>query len=280
MSLGFGESVSNVNQAGPTAYMAVHGVPLHAMVQNLGQSNNGYVSVGASNKVLSQGFTTGSHAGVYVLQGIGVNIEGSGGNVPDGSASVSVAVHADSGGKPGAKLFDLLSPTEYAAGHSFFEAPRGTVLDPSTSYVLVWTYHSGAGHRLRRTSSNGEDSGKLDGFSIADAYYLGADLDNLTVDSGGNALEIAVYGDPPPDATGRPVVLASAEDAGILAVDTSRIGDPTGSPMWVTRNRRASCTTSPTAGSGSTATLRPWWAPTRSNTGSLAAAPRIPWSSR
>ena len=39
--------------------MAVLGVPLHAMVQNLGQANDGYRTVGGTNKVLSQGFTTG-----------------------------------------------------------------------------------------------------------------------------------------------------------------------------------------------------------------------------
>ena len=40
--------------------MAVLGEPLEAMVQNLGQTNNGYVSADTTNDVLSQGFTTGS----------------------------------------------------------------------------------------------------------------------------------------------------------------------------------------------------------------------------
>ena len=212
VSLHVGESVSNVDQAGPTAYMAVHGVPLHAMVQNLGQTDSGYRSVGGTNKVLTQGFTTGSDADGYELLGIGVNIEGSGGNVPDGSASVSVAVHADSGGKPGAKLFDLLSPTEYAAGHNFFEAPRRTTLAASTSYVMVWSHLGGTVHRLRKTGSNSEDSGARTGFSMANAFYQGADLDNLAVDTGSDVLEMAVYtaAPPPGNATGRPVVLASA----------------------------------------------------------------------
>ena len=232
VSLVPGRRLSGVDNAGNTVLMAVYGVPLDALVQNLGQTDNSYVSAGAGNTVVSQGFTTGSNVDGYPLTGIGVNIEGSGAQIPDNAASVSVSVHADSSGKPGAKLFDLLSPTEYAAGLSFFEAPRGTVLDPSTSYVLVWTYNSGAGHRLRRTSSNGEDSGKLDGFSIADAYYLGADVDNLTVDSGGNSLEIAVYTleGALANASGRPVVLMSAEGPGILAADTWRIADVDGLP--------------------------------------------------
>ncbi|WP_420444663.1 choice-of-anchor R domain-containing protein [Candidatus Poriferisodalis sp.] len=201
------------------------------MVQNLGQANDGYRTVGSGTvKALTQGFTTGSVVGGYELQGIGVNIEGSGSNFPDGPTSVSVAVHADSGGKPGAKLFDLVSPSEFAVGHSFFEAPRGATLEPSTSYVLVWRYLGGTVHRLRKTGSNGEDSGALTGFSLANAFYQGVDLDNLAVDTGSDVLEMAVYSPTKivVNATGRPVVLASAEDAGVLAVDTSGIGDPDG----------------------------------------------------
>ena len=133
--------------------MALLGEPLEAMVQNLGQANKGYRTVGSTSvKALTQGFTTGNANFGYRLQGIGVNIEGSGNNFPDGPTSVSVALHADSSGKPGAKLVDLVSPTEYAAGHSFFEAPPGTHLRKGTSYVLVWRHLGGTVHRLRKTS--------------------------------------------------------------------------------------------------------------------------------
>ena len=174
-------------------YIAVHGEPLDAMVQNLGQTNNSHVSAGSTNKVVSQGFTTGSDTFGYRVQGIGVNIEGSGSNYPDGPTSVSVAVHADSNGRPGRKLFDLVSPGEFGAGHSFFEAPPGTHLAPDTSYVLVWSHVTGTTHRLQKTASNSEDSGKATGSSIANAFYRGADLGSLSEDSGGNAVEIAVY---------------------------------------------------------------------------------------
>ncbi len=181
-------------------FMAVLGEPLHAMVQNLGQADNSFLTVGTANSVVTQGFTTSPNAAGYELQGIGVNIEGSdsvGGvaQVPDDATSVSVAVYsADADGKPAAKLFDFLSPTEYAPGHSFFEAPAGTTLAANTSYVVVWSHLGGAAHRLQQTSSNGEDAGAFAGFSIADVFYRGANLANLAVDSGGNSLEIAVYG--------------------------------------------------------------------------------------
>ena len=211
-------------------HMAVLGEPLYAMVSNLGQTDNGHHSLGsASTKVASQGFTTGSQPVDYPLEGIGVNIEGSGSSYPDGPTSVSVAVHADSNGKPGEKLFDLISPTEYGAGHSFFEAPPGTNLAPDTSYVLVWRHLGGTWHRLRRTSSDGEDSGAALGSSIASALYRGADLTSLSADSGGNALEIAVYTSTEiGNATGRPRVLPAAESPAFLFADTSGIADADG----------------------------------------------------
>ena len=142
-------------------YMAVLGEPLNAMVQNLGQTDNGFVEVGgASAKVVSQGFTTGSNEFGYRVKGIGVEIEGSSNRVPDGPTSVSVSVHAgDRDGKPGRKLFELVSPGEYAAGHVFFEAPQGTHLAPDTHVVLVWRHLRGTEHRLHRTTDDGEDSG-------------------------------------------------------------------------------------------------------------------------
>ena len=210
--------------------LAILGEPLYALVQNLGQADNAYHSIGgASSKVVTQGFTTGSKEDGYDFLGIGVEIEGSDAQVPDGPTFVSVAVHADSGGQPGAKLFDLVSPTEFAPGHSFFEAPRGTTLEPSTSYVMVWTYNGGTWHRLQRTTSDGEDTGKLTGSGIADAYYRGANVSSLSVDSGGHSLQIAVYTNN--NATGRPVILSPVDEARVLYAHTLDIADADGIPF-------------------------------------------------
>ena len=215
-------------------YVTVFGEPLFAMTSNLGRSDNGYASIGGTNaKVVSQGFRTGPDADGYEMLGIGVEIEGSDAQVPDGPTFVSVAVHAHSGGKPGAKLFDLISPTEFAPGHSFFEAPRGTRLDASTSYVMVWRYNAGTWHRLQQTSSDGEDSGSLPMFWVSDSYYRGADLENLSEDSDSNALQIAVYTNTPPpgNATGRPVILSPVDEAGVLYAHTFDIADADGIPF-------------------------------------------------
>ena len=109
---------------------------------------------------------------------------------------MSVAVHTDSGGKPGDKLFNLVSPDQYAAGElAFFEAPTGTYLDPDTSYVMVWTKLNGEDHRLDRTASDDEESLGLKGFSLADAFYRGSSLSSLTASASSHALKIAVYGE-------------------------------------------------------------------------------------
>ena len=173
--------------------MAFLGEPLVAMAQNLGQTDNGYLPVGgARTRCCRRDSRPASDAFGYRLQGIGVNIEGSDSNFPDDSASVSVAVHADTSGQPGAKLFDLVSPTEYRAGHSFFEAPPGAYLDPSTAYVLVWSHISGTPHRLRKTKVDAEDAGARAGASIANEFYQGPP-GRLAQASTGDALEIAVY---------------------------------------------------------------------------------------
>ena len=190
--------------------MAIDGEPLYVMVQNLGQDDNGYVRVGGSLSptsqdplVLAQPFTTGFGWNRFRFRGIGINIEGSGDSndnaqVPDGPSSVSVALHtSDASGNVGAKLFDLVIPGEFGPGHHFFEAPPGAILSPNTSYAVVWSYLGGTYHRLQKTSSDDDDSGALAGFSIGDRFLVSPRLDGLTSgDSGGNALEIAVYGEP------------------------------------------------------------------------------------
>ena len=175
-------------------YMAVLGEPLDPMVKNLGQTDNSYVYLGATNKVVSQGFTTGSNEFGYRLQGIGVNIEGSGGNYPNSPTSVSVAVYNDRNGRPSGKLFDLFSPAEFGAGHSFFEAPPGATLD--SGHLLRAGMEPPERRRapvaadLQQERGLGRGNGRQ---HRADAYRRGASVGRLSQESCCYALEIAVY---------------------------------------------------------------------------------------
>ena len=68
-----------------------------------------------------------------------------------------------SNGKPGAKLFDLVSPTEFAAGLSFFEAPPGTYADAEHLLRAGLDATSAAPCTgCGSTASDGEDMGPLE----------------------------------------------------------------------------------------------------------------------
>ena len=204
---------------------AILGEPLYAMTSNLGQADSLYITAGGLSAVVSQGFRTGPHE--TRLAGIGFNLNGSGGNLPDGPTSVSVAVYsAAADGKPDAKLFELASPDEYApASLSFFEAPPGTTLEANTAYVVVWNYLGGTAtsHRLQNTTSSAEDSGGLPRFWIEDQAFSGSDLNNLIVLSGNSVLEIAVYTNqditPPKRVTPFPLHSSNADARGIWGND-------------------------------------------------------------
>ncbi len=194
--MGTGTNTDVALPAGHTPYMAIFGEPLHAMVQNFGQTDAGYRSVTSTNKFATNAFTTGPNALGYRFRGVDVNVEGSDSKVPDGRTSVKVSIYtADSNADPDQHVFDLINPDEYKAGHTFFEAPPRAMLDPDTEYVLVWEHLGGTDHRLRRTTADAEDSGKLPGFSIRNTLKAGTALNSLDWSSGGHSLEIAIYGE-------------------------------------------------------------------------------------
>ena len=108
-------------------YMAILGEPLDAMVQNLGRPTTAMRLPTPPTLCCRRDSRPVPPFSATGCRGSASTSKAPAATIPDGPTSVSVAVHADSSGQPGAKLVDLVSPTEYAAGHSFFEAPPGTV---------------------------------------------------------------------------------------------------------------------------------------------------------
>ncbi len=196
-----GSGGAQIATPGDAIYMVVFGEPLHALVQNVGQTkNSNTVTVDTTSTHIAQGFSTGLNPLGYRLQGIGVTIDvvtvmGSD-ELPGDRTNLKVSLYTDSNGQPGQKLFDLVNPDEYKKGPMFFEAPPGTTLEPGTSYVLVWEHLAGKPHHFSQTTGNNEDTGAADGFSIADAFSRGAAVNSLTADTSGNSLLISVYGEP------------------------------------------------------------------------------------
>ena len=176
-----------------------------ALVSNVGQTN----AVGLSSLydnvdgtiINAQQFTTGANAGGYTLTSIEFNIA----TAVSAPANVRAELwSAATNGEPGSKLASLAVPSTVGTGNVAFYAPANTTLAASTKYFAVM-YATGAteGH-LRRSSTDGEDSGAASGWSIANTHY-----DRLTTDtnwtSSNTELKIRVNGFPAAPAAGTSV---------------------------------------------------------------------------
>ena len=121
-----------------------------------------------NNFVLAQGFTTGNAA--TTMESIEVSIR----QTLDASHIATVRAElwsAASGGKPGAKLVDLVVPDVMQQGDAAFSAPAGTTLSANTNYHLVLYTTGQADLRVNATSSEDEDAGGEDGWSISDVTH-------------------------------------------------------------------------------------------------------------
>ena len=135
------------------------------LVSNLATSLGGTTNVlaGGSHPRYASTFTTGPAGGGYGLALVKVymGIGSSGSRTPD------VAIHSDSNGVPGQRLFALDPPDALAGTPDFapFGAPPGTRLAANTTYWVVVGTSSGD-VRLVLTDADGELPGKQPGWSI------------------------------------------------------------------------------------------------------------------
>ena len=195
------------------------------LVSNVSQSGDDSVSTGGNDH--AQLFHTAGATNGYVLTSVIVVSEDTAGDDFD----VEIC-EADADGFPTSTCTALARPGSFAAGNLEFTAPgTGITLNANDNYVVVIKQVGSGSVTLDSTTSGGQDSTGLTGWSIKDKF----DWNNggTWQHKGGSneAIQITVNGYERPanqDATGRPTVLASAEDAGVLAVDTSGIGDPDG----------------------------------------------------
>ena len=148
----------------PNPMAAILGEPLHAMVSNLGEAaaESEPPAVASKNgQTLSQFFETGPNPSDYRLQGVGIVIDGSVADVPDGPESVAVALYRD-----GAKQFDLVSPAAYKAGScTSSRRPRARCWSRTRSTAwpgLTSAARSTTGLDLERRRRRGRAGGLLD----------------------------------------------------------------------------------------------------------------------
>jgi len=157
-------------------------VPLFAQASNRALvSNLAKTSIEGGNvrqQQLAQKFTTGNHSTGYFLQNIQLSVYSRrisrvAGNNPRYIAELwSVA----NNGQPSARIKTLTLPQTLPMGTVTFSAPANTLLEPNTSYFMVFGQRVGAlaaiGGNVAETEDKGEDAGKAAGWSIAnDQYY-------------------------------------------------------------------------------------------------------------
>ena len=137
---------------------------------NLGQSvdPDGHLAghTGRLNVDQAQGFTTGDHLeGEHTIKGIEVKFK----SAPAAGETISASVHARSSGRPGEKLFDLVSPATIVVGDNTFTAPENAVLSANRRYYLVVRAGPSSSMAvLAVTNSDAQDSTSQSGWSIDD----------------------------------------------------------------------------------------------------------------
>ena len=147
----------------PQIAQASHGV----LVSNTGQTTTtaAGLAVGSSlgNKhSQAQQFTTGDNEDEYTLSSVQIYIKDFGGS---DAARVSI-YEADSSGKPSGSLYPLMNPGSVSNNSlNTFTAPANATLEKETKYLVVAEATSGS-YQIGYTSSNAEDSGKANGWSI------------------------------------------------------------------------------------------------------------------
>ena len=131
-------------------------------------SNHGRTLRNSPAQRSAQPFTTGGHAGGYVLRAVQVRL----GNPVPSSGDALVRIFSHDGG-PDTGLVTLVPPASFTADAvNTFTAPAGTRLAPDTTYYVVTTNAADtAGFSVGVTTSGTEDSGAAAGWSIGDGRY-------------------------------------------------------------------------------------------------------------
>ena len=198
------------------------------LVSNVSQSGNERVDLDGNDH--AQLFHTGTPAGGWVLTSLIVVSEDNQGDDFD----VEICEAHNSTEFPTSTCTRLSRPSSFAAGSLKFTHP-GINLNSNDNYVAVFKQAGNEDVSLDATTSAGEDSTGLSGWNIKNRFdWKDGNTWKHKGGSSNEAILITVNGydaRAKQDATGRPVILASAEGAPYLFADTSGIADGNGLPF-------------------------------------------------
>ena len=196
------------------------------LVSNVGRGADD--SVSTSGNAHAQLFHTAGATHGYTLTSVIVVSEDTQGDDFD----VDIC-EVSSSGFPTSRCTALTRPGSFTAGNLKFTHP-GLFLEANTDYTVVIKQRGSQHVTLDSTTSGREDSTGLTGWSIKNKYDVKVSGDWEHKSGSNEAIQITVNGyetTANTRATGRPVVLASAEGAGILFADTENIADANGLPI-------------------------------------------------
>ncbi len=171
------------------------------LVKNTGQTPSGANVLTRTNNQFAQQFTTGATVGGYRLGSIGFRF----GTIADTSTAgdyLTVTLNADNNGNPGAGLCTLRDPASFtSAAVNTFDAPAtGTngcpSLAPSTTYFVVMKQLSfSAAINIGLTTTDGEDSGGAQGWSIGnDFLFFSTTSNSWSTAATGDSMRIEING--------------------------------------------------------------------------------------
>ena len=183
VALGVGETVINVVvTAGDstatytltvTRAMPPPPPPAAVLVSNTGQARENGQNVGNVNGnqgQYAQKFTTGSNPGGYILNDVIISLDNAQANA---MPVITIRAASGNGNNPlDTVLYTLTTPADLDFVLTTFGAPAGATLDSDTSYFVVMqnantANTSAARYSVSTTLADGEDSGALAGWSIA-----------------------------------------------------------------------------------------------------------------
>ena len=201
------------------------------LVSNLGQGNDASQSTSGNEhaQLFHTAPNTGTNTDGWVLTSLIVVSEDTQGDDFD----VEIC-GVDASGFPTSTCTELLQPDDFAAGSLEFTVPGpGMLLSANTNYTAVFKQDGTGSVDLDSTTSGGQDSTGLTGWSIKDKFDFKSSGSWQQKGGGNEAIQITVngYETVNHNATGRPRVLASAQGAGILFADTEAIDDGNGLPI-------------------------------------------------
>ena len=188
-------------------------IPVVSLVSNTGQTPG----LGSTpTPYEAQAFTTGSNVSGYLLSEVRLHVSSYG-----GSDQVSVGIHIDASGNPGALLYALENPATVTSGAlNAFAAPADAILLRETQYHVVVEAASGI-FVIGNTISSSEDAGGAVGWTIANYHTARIHGSSSWTRHSVNKLRIAVRGSNAPASNAPEVATQIPDQTATVGVEFS-----------------------------------------------------------